>query len=81
VTRAEAANFFYGIRLLSGERRRAICAVYAFARRVDDIGDGDLPVRRSCTSWRARRLRCPGSRAPPRVRRAARRRRMAHRTS
>jgi len=43
VTRAEAANFFYGIRLLSGERRRAICAVYAFARRVDDIGDGDLP--------------------------------------
>jgi 15-cis-phytoene synthase len=42
VTRAEAANFFYGIRLLPRERRRAICAVYAFARRVDDIGDGDL---------------------------------------
>jgi 15-cis-phytoene synthase len=43
VTRAEAANFYYGIRLLPGARRRAICAVYAFARRVDDIGDGDLP--------------------------------------
>jgi 15-cis-phytoene synthase len=43
VTRAEAANFFYGIRLLPRERRRAICAVYAFARRVDDIGDGTLP--------------------------------------
>ena len=42
VTRAEAANFFYGIRLLARERRRAICAVYAFARRVDDIGDGVL---------------------------------------
>lgn len=42
VTRAEAANFFYGIRLLSPERRRAISAVYAFARRVDDIGDGSL---------------------------------------
>jgi phytoene synthase len=42
VTRAEAANFFYGIRLLPRERRRAICAVYAFARRVDDIGDGTL---------------------------------------
>lgn len=41
VTRAQAANFFYGIRLLPGERRRAMCAVYAFARRVDDIGDGD----------------------------------------
>jgi len=42
VTRAEAANFFYGIRLLAPRRRRAICAVYAFARRVDDIGDGVL---------------------------------------
>ena len=43
ITRSEAANFYYGIRLLSGPRRRAICAVYAFARRVDDIGDGELP--------------------------------------
>ncbi|HEX3509503.1 MAG TPA: squalene/phytoene synthase family protein [Solirubrobacteraceae bacterium] len=42
VTRAEAANFFYGIRLLPRGRRRAICAVYAFARRIDDIGDGTL---------------------------------------
>lgn len=47
VTRAEAANFFYGIRLLARERRRSICAVYAFARRVDDIGDGSLqPARK-----------------------------------
>jgi len=43
VTRKQAANFFYGIRLLPRERRRAMCAVYAFARRVDDIGDGTLP--------------------------------------
>ncbi|HEV2923847.1 MAG TPA: squalene/phytoene synthase family protein [Solirubrobacteraceae bacterium] len=43
VTRAQAANFYYGIRLLPGDRRRAMCAVYAFARRVDDIGDGSLP--------------------------------------
>jgi phytoene synthase len=42
VTRSQAANFYYGIRLLPGERRRAMCAVYAFARRVDDIGDGAL---------------------------------------
>jgi 15-cis-phytoene synthase len=42
VTRTEAANFYYGIRLLARERRRAMCAVYAFARRVDDIGDGRL---------------------------------------
>jgi 15-cis-phytoene synthase len=42
ITRTQAANFYYGIRLLSGERRRAMCAAYAFARRIDDIGDGDL---------------------------------------
>jgi phytoene synthase len=43
VTRGQAANFFYGIRLLPRDRRGAMCAVYAFARRVDDIGDGTLP--------------------------------------
>ncbi len=43
ITRKQAANFFYGIRLLPRERRRAMCAAYAFARRVDDIGDGTLP--------------------------------------
>jgi 15-cis-phytoene synthase len=43
LTRKQAANFYYGIRLLPRERRRAMCAVYAFARRVDDIGDGSLP--------------------------------------
>ena len=42
VTREQAANFYYGIRLLPRDRRRAMCAVYAFARRVDDIGDGSL---------------------------------------
>jgi phytoene synthase len=42
ITREQAANFYYGIRLLSGARRRAMCAVYAFARRIDDIGDGEL---------------------------------------
>jgi 15-cis-phytoene synthase len=40
VTRHEAANFYYGIRLLPKERRGALCAIYALARRVDDIGDG-----------------------------------------
>jgi 15-cis-phytoene synthase len=44
-TRAAAANFYYGICLLPREKRRAICAVYAFARRVDDIGDGRIGVR------------------------------------
>ena len=38
----QAKNFSYGIRLLPGPKRRALSAIYAFARRVDDIGDGDL---------------------------------------
>jgi phytoene synthase len=42
LTREAAANFYYGIRLLRGEQRRATCAVYAFARRIDDIGDGEF---------------------------------------
>ena len=41
ITRGSAANFYYGIRLLPRVKRQAMCAVYAFARRVDDIGDGD----------------------------------------
>lgn len=40
VTRKEAANFYYGIRLLPRDRRAALCAIYALARRIDDIGDG-----------------------------------------
>jgi 15-cis-phytoene synthase len=44
VTRTQAANFYYGIRLLARDRRRAMCAVYTFARRVDDIGDGSAEV-------------------------------------
>jgi 15-cis-phytoene synthase len=39
ITKHEAANFYYGIRLLPRQRRDAMCAVYAFARRIDDIGD------------------------------------------
>lgn len=46
ITRAEAANFYYGIRLLPAPKRRAMCAVYAFARRIDDIGDGPLDADR-----------------------------------
>jgi phytoene synthase len=44
VTRANARNFFYGIRLLPPPKRGAMCAVYAFARRVDDVADGALPA-------------------------------------
>jgi phytoene synthase len=46
ITREQAANFYYGIRLLAPARRRAMCAAYAFARRIDDIGDGELARER-----------------------------------
>ena len=42
LTRKRARNFAYGIMVLPREKRRAIAAVYAFARRVDDIADGEL---------------------------------------
>ena len=44
ITRREARNFHYGIRLLAPDKRAALSAVYALARRIDDIGDGDLPI-------------------------------------
>jgi phytoene synthase len=44
ITRDQARNFYYGIRLLSAPKRSALCALYALARRADDIGDGDLPA-------------------------------------
>jgi phytoene synthase len=43
LTRRRARNFAYGIMLLPRPKRRAIAAIYAFARRVDDLADGDLP--------------------------------------
>jgi 15-cis-phytoene synthase len=44
ITWSQARNFAYGIRLLPPEKRRGLAAVYAFARRIDDIGDGTLPA-------------------------------------
>ena len=40
ITRREAKNFAYGIMVLPREKRRAIAAIYAYARRVDDVADG-----------------------------------------
>jgi len=44
ITWEQARNFAYGIRLLPPDKRRALAAVYAYARRIDDLGDGDLPA-------------------------------------
>jgi phytoene synthase len=46
ITATEAKNFAYGIRLLPPPKRRAMSALYALARRIDDVGDGNDPVDR-----------------------------------
>ena len=52
ITGSQARNFSYGIQLLPAAKRQALSAVYAFARRIDDIGDGDLPAAsRSSPRW------------------------------
>jgi phytoene synthase len=41
----EAKNFYYSFRVLPEHKRNAMCAVYAFMRRADDISDDEtLPV-------------------------------------
>src|SRR5581483_3239083 len=43
ITWTQARNFAYGIRLLPPAKRQGLAVIYAFARRIDDIGDGTLP--------------------------------------
>jgi 15-cis-phytoene synthase len=45
ITWSQARNFAYGIRLLPPAKRRGLAVVYAFARRIDDIGDGTMPAQ------------------------------------
>jgi 15-cis-phytoene synthase len=42
ITRRSGSTFYAGMQLLPAERRQAIFAVYALARRIDDIADGPL---------------------------------------
>jgi phytoene synthase len=39
ITRAAAKNFYYAFLVLPKSKRQALCAVYAFMRRCDDIAD------------------------------------------
>ena len=39
ITRTQAKNFYYGFLVLPKRKRQALCAVYAFMRRCDDIAD------------------------------------------
>jgi 15-cis-phytoene synthase len=55
ITRAKAKNFYYGFLVLPKRKRQAMCAVYAFMRRCDDIADDPaLPAqerRQKLDAW------------------------------
>ena len=55
IARREAKNFYYSFRVLPRAKSDAMCAVYAFMRRADDIADDEsMPIedrRVLMTSW------------------------------
>ena len=65
ITRREAKNFAYGIMVLPRAKRQAIAAVYAFARGVDDVADGDLPLEEKRARLEELRASLDGDGADP----------------
>ncbi|MDE1156314.1 MAG: phytoene/squalene synthase family protein [Acidobacteriaceae bacterium] len=63
IARAEAKNFYYAFRVLPKHKSDAMCAVYAFMRKADDLSDDEsmsLEARRAAMAawtaeWRASR--------------------------
>jgi phytoene synthase len=54
ITREEARNFYYGLRLLPREERGALYVVYAWMRVIDDIADDEsanAETRRKALEW------------------------------
>ena len=55
VVEQSSSSFLWGMRVLPGERRRAMYAIYAFCREVDDVADepGEIAdKRRALAGWR-----------------------------
>jgi hydroxysqualene synthase len=44
VVLGSGTSFYWGMRLLPEAKRKAMYAIYAFCREVDDVADGDAPV-------------------------------------
>ncbi len=55
IARRRARNFYYAFLALPKQKRNAICAIYAFMRRADDISDEELYTREErrarLTAW------------------------------
>jgi len=57
VARREAGNFYHAFRVLPRGQRQAMCALYAFLRLTDDLGDSLEPAAKKRTllaDWRQR---------------------------
>jgi len=54
VARTQAKNFYYSFLLLPAEKRRAMCAIYAFMRYCDDLSDDEGITDRAAAiaQWR-----------------------------
>ena len=55
IARRSASSFYYSFLLLPKHKRLAMCALYAFLRRTDDLGDSSDSVaerRRALENWR-----------------------------
>ena len=55
LVRRSGTSFYWAMRFLPPEKRRAMFAVYAFCREVDDIADEPGPIddkRRALQAWR-----------------------------
>jgi len=65
ITWSQARNFAYGIRLLPPPKRRGLAVIYAFARRIDDIGDGTLPAQQKIEALEAARRQILDLTRPP----------------
>ena len=53
VARSRAKNFYYSFLLLPKQKRRAMCAVYAFMRECDDRSDGPEAALERVLEWRS----------------------------
>ncbi len=55
VARREAGNFYWSFRLLPKPSREAMCTLYAFMRRTDDLADREAPAEERAAdlaAWR-----------------------------
>ena len=55
IARRSASSFFYSFLLLPSHKRSAMCALYAFLRRTDDLSDSSDSVgerRKALAAWR-----------------------------